>query len=184
MPDPLSPSPPPVGATIEHDGVVWEIKPTPGHTLFLWGVVGAALASVGAALNTIDLIPVAVVTVLVALAVVAQHPRITRVDLGDRALTVEQVRLLRTQRTVLPLDKIEVARVSPPRNEGGTGSAVFRAGHDTVSIGAGRPPAELRWFVGAVEQARHHLARREGIEGREYSFLQRVPPEVDALRRG
>ncbi len=182
---PLAPIPPSMAAEVRHDGVVWVLERTLGRhgprVVAAGGLASALVAGLwlGSAWAWGPLCLLAAIAVLVA----AQHPYRVEVRITDRAITVTQWRWLGRRDFRLPLDRLEVAKVSPPRAEGGVGAAVLRAGETVVAVGQGEPTEHLRWLVDAVEEARRRKLERERVEGREYGFMKRAPPAVTALRR-
>lgn len=166
---------------LRHDGAVWTLEGHAAHPLspVLVGGVAALVALLGA--GSVGLaVGVVVLTVLVAL-VVAQTERRVVVEVSDRALTVTRLRWLGRDRTRLAIDEIEAAWVSPPREQGGSDSAVFRVDDTYVAVGPGRPDEELRWLVAAVRAAMEHHERRTRVEGREYRFMKKAPEGLASL---
>lgn len=176
-----------MAAEILHDGIAWTIRPPPWRALvpLALGLGGMALPLLLAAglgvpwLALLSLLPLG----LIALDAL-QLPRRTRIHVGERALVIEVRRVGGQRRWALPLDGLTTARVSAPRAQGGSGSAIFRAGEVVVSVGEDQPQEHLHWLLAAVEEAQQRLERRCALEGREYSFMKHAPPEVQALRRG
>lgn len=118
---------------------------------------------------------------LVAMAA-SRVPLSASLRLTDRQVVLERRRLLHQQRTTLRLDELDVVDLTDPPELGGTGQIVLRAGHDVIVFGRDLPREHNAWFVAAIEAARAVVARREGREGREYSFLRRPPEAVEVLR--
>lgn len=181
-PDALPPVPEGMTIQITHDGVLWEVAaPVVAIPLAAFAWLGAVF--VGGMLIGLAAVAVALVVGAVGAVLGAQHPLQTQIHVSDWAVSVTVRRLFGTERVRLPLDGIDVAKVSPPREEGGTGSLILRSGQTVLSVARGRSPDELRWMLAAIEQARHHHRQREVVEGKEYGFMKRAPEEVTRLTR-
>lgn len=174
-------SEPPADMPIElgHDGVVWTLGARPfARELAVLSIVTAG-ALLGTAAIRWWLALIAIAPAVVAFAAAAQAARRTRVRVTDRAVIVEARTLGGTEVTRVALDELTGISVQVVDGDAGL---VVRTRRDTVVIGVGRPREEVDWMIGAVGAAQEAFGRREQAEGREWTFLRRVPEGLTRLR--
>jgi hypothetical protein len=174
--------PPPADLPIEldHDGVVWTIGARSGAAPLAGVAVGGGLVLVDLAVTVTPWAGFgAALAFLVAAALGTQVVSRTRVRVNDRAVVVEERGLRGTIVTRVPLDELASLTVAERDDEV---QLVLRTRERTLVVGAGRPRDELEWIVGAVAAAQEAFGRREQAEGREWTFLRKVPEGLTRLR--
>lgn len=181
MAEPLGPAPKRMEAQLTHDGVTWRYTPDLGDlvsplAMFLV-LAGAAVTSLGLTYGLPLAALAAAAAAAVAVVITARVKRAERVMLTDRTLTVEVRRLLTTERTVLRLDDLEMAKLTME----GT-CVVFRTADTLTSVGVGQPRDHVAWFARAVGVALGEVESREQAEGREYTFMRTAPEALRALK--
>lgn len=178
MVDRGAPPPADMGAEVDHDGVVWRLGGQPGLQLAAVSTL-IAMGAGGVVVGTWA-IAAAVLLAIIPGLVFAQASRRSTIRITLRSVVVETRGLLgRTTRERFPLDEIREVKVAASDSGDWALLVVTDATRHRIAPRARRE--HLDWLCERVEQARSLFAEHERREGREWSFLRKVPDELDDL---
>lgn len=167
-----------MSADIDHDGVTWRVGGSPILQASAIGAIGALLVA-GVAFGTAALLFSAGLS-MIPLLVFLQVSRRETVRVTLRCVIVETRDLLgRRTRVRVPLDEIRDVRVAS--SSSGDFALVVGTGAGRYRIAPREPQDQLEWLAGRIEHARALFAEHERQEGREWTFLRKVPNALGEL---